>query len=133
MDHEDHGNIVTDILNGLFQSQRHSSGREYTNREVARAVNDRYGAALGLQLDPSSIARIRDGTTRDPGRKTILALCLFFQVSPEVFFPEIAAQRPAPTDENLFVLLRSVGLPAEVQPHIQAVIQALRTGRAESP
>lgn len=72
---------LADLLNHLFKLRRHPSGREYSLREVAAAARGQVGR--------ETIHAIRNGTNKNPTRSTLLALCLFFEVPPSYFFPEV--------------------------------------------
>jgi hypothetical protein len=77
--------LVADLVNQLFDLRRHPSGREFTNREVGLALRRR-------QTNPAvHIQRIRTNKIKNPTRETLLALCVFFEVEPSYFFPELRA------------------------------------------
>ena len=82
---------MAELLDRLFKVRRHPSGREYSLREVA--------AAMHGEVSRETIHAIRNGTNKNPTRTTLLALCVFFEVSSSYFFPEIneTACKPLPS------------------------------------
>jgi transcriptional regulator with XRE-family HTH domain len=72
---------VAELIDALFRSHRKPDGREYTYREVSEALEGK--------LTPSHIGKLRSGVIEDPKRETLLALCQFFSVPPDYFFPEL--------------------------------------------
>lgn len=81
----EHVPTVADLVNRLFAERRHPSGREYTNREVGIALR------RGHKNPAVHLQRIRSGQIKNPTRETLLTLCIFFQVEPSYFFPELKA------------------------------------------
>lgn len=79
---------LAQLLDHLFKMRRHTSGREYSYREVAAATEG--------EVSYQSIYRIRTGANRNPTYNTIVALCLFFQVPPSYFFPQLAERHFSP-------------------------------------
>ncbi|NJO81611.1 MAG: helix-turn-helix transcriptional regulator [Blastochloris sp.] len=67
-----------ELLDQLFTTHRHPTGREYTYQEVSKGV--------GGELDPTYIAKVRKGKIPNPGRQAIMLLCRFFHVPPSYFF-----------------------------------------------
>ena len=117
---------VAQLVDSLFRTHRRpDNGREYTYKEVC--------VALGGDIEPSHLSKLRSGKIPNPGRETLLALCRFFKVSPTYFFPELEA---LPGSENnaveasqahlLHIVLRSAGLRPDVEEKLEALIQALR-------
>jgi transcriptional regulator with XRE-family HTH domain len=69
------------LVDRLFKTRRHPSGREYTYFEVSLLMR---GA-----IQPPHLHALRRGNSDTPTRKTILALCQFFGVPAAYFFPEL--------------------------------------------
>lgn len=112
------------LVNDLFRTYRHPAGREYTNKEVTRAIQER-----GRQFDASHLSRIRTGHVVNPGVSVIEALCLFFPVEPAYFFPSLRQLRQpdsAPTPDPVHVALRAVGLQPQVQEKLEELIRTLK-------
>ncbi len=115
---------VADLVNALFETHRKPNGSPYTNREVAFAL-----AKFGVEIDPSSLSKVRNGKTANPGRDTLLGLCRVFKIPPSFFFPEIeTVELPAPSSpaDQLQLALQANGLSPEVQEKIEQLVQALR-------
>lgn len=77
---------LAELVNELFRTHRRPDGREFTNREVSRALNG--------ELEHSYLGKIRSGKVENPSRNTLLLLCQFFssvgeKVEPNYFFPEL--------------------------------------------
>lgn len=70
-----------DLLHALMRRRLHASGRPYTVREVSRALP---GSA-----SYQHVANLLSGQIKEPTRPTMQALCRFFRVSPEYFFPAL--------------------------------------------
>lgn len=114
---------VAELVDRLFQTHRRPDGKEYSFHEVA--------AKLDGQLSPGYLAKLRNGTSGNPSRQSLLLLCQFFKVPASYFFPELddlAAEEPS-EDEKIALALRSSSLPEEVQDHIQGLIKAIRKQR----
>jgi transcriptional regulator with XRE-family HTH domain len=79
---------LAQLLDHLFKVRRHATGREYSYREVAAATEG--------EVSYQAIYRIRTGTNDNPTYNTLMALCLFFQVSPSYFFPQLAEKQFPP-------------------------------------
>lgn len=73
---------IGELVDELFKTRLHPSGREYTYQEVSIGVN--------RELDPTYIAKLRKGKVPNPGRNSLLLLCQFFDVEASYFFPELA-------------------------------------------
>lgn len=114
---------VAELVEDLFQTHRRPDGREYTNREVS--------LALGGQVEPSHLSKLRNGKITNPGRETLLLLCRFFNTPPSYFFPELDMPQTSqevgnPQGESLHVALRSAGLSPQVREKLEALIQAIK-------
>jgi transcriptional regulator with XRE-family HTH domain len=130
----DPDDTVARVLNDLFATHRHPEGREWMNKEVAQYINSTHAHLLrGSRVDPSHISKMRSGEIRDPGRRTLLAICAFFGVSPTVFFPELAPADPltgATAQEQLRVALRATGLSPQVLSSVEGLIRSLQQSQA---
>ncbi len=73
---------VAELVDRLFTTHRHPSGREYTYFEVSLLME---GA-----IQPPHLHALRRGNSTNPTRKTLLARCQFFGVPAAYFFPELA-------------------------------------------
>jgi len=73
---------IGQLVDELFKTHQHPSGREFTYQEVSNGINN--------ELDPTYIAKMRKGRVPNPGRNSLLLLCQFFEVEPSYFFPELA-------------------------------------------
>jgi transcriptional regulator with XRE-family HTH domain len=117
-------NVSTaELVDNLFKTHKRSDNREFTYQEIANA--------LDRQLDASYIAKVRKGVIKNPGRDALKLLCQFFRVPSSYFFPELdmlSADESAERDEKqaLRVVLRSAGLSAEAQAHVEGLIEMLR-------
>jgi hypothetical protein len=105
---------VAMLLNALFDAHRHPSGREFTNREVARAIQA--GATAGF------IRRLRNGEHLQYAsvHNGLLLLCVFFDVEPSYFHPAgvltriTSPQRDLPFSENMLFTARTASIPVEL-------------------
>lgn len=111
-----------ELVEDLFRTHRRPDGREYTNREVS--------LALGGQVEPSHLSKLRNGRIVNPGRDTLLLLCQFFNVPPSYFFPELdlppSVQADQQQAEALHIALRSTTLSPQVREKLEALIRALQ-------
>ncbi|HEY7417298.1 MAG TPA: helix-turn-helix domain-containing protein, partial [Ktedonobacteraceae bacterium] len=104
------------LVDQLFKTHRQPDGQEYTYLEVSKA--------LGGELDPSYIAKVRRGVIKNPGRDALMHLCLFFRVPASYFFPELEALAPAKEQpmDTLRVAFRSMRLSPDVQAYLEGLI-----------
>jgi transcriptional regulator with XRE-family HTH domain len=111
---------IAELVDQLFKTHLRPDGKEYSYQEIS--------AALGGELEPTLIGKIRSGKTKNPSRNTLKLLCLFFKVPAAYFFPELEDldAQPETPEQQLAHALRSLGLAPAMQSHVQAVIQALR-------
>lgn len=75
-----------DLLEELFRRRRRPDGRRYSLRDVATAMS---GAANPVQISHQYLSMLLRGEQRNPTLEVIEGLCLFFDVSPEYFFPRL--------------------------------------------
>ena len=113
------------LVDHLFQTIQHPSGREYTYSEVAEATG----------MDPSYIRKLRLNHIPNPGISTISALCRFFGVNASYFFPELAMLQGASASDSALhdpeqvpfrLALRSTGLTPEAQAYIEGLVTLLQ-------
>lgn len=121
---------MSELVNELFKTHRHQSGREYTTREVSLAV-------LG-SMSHTTLERVRRGKSANLTREMILDLCKFFQVPASYFFPELARNDfSRPSDEQLELqveqLLQSQKKWRQSQPKQQREAQATLMRLADDP
>lgn len=115
---------VAELIDQLFKTYRHPSGREYTYAEVARELND--------ELDPTYIGKLRQGTIKNPGRNALLLLCMFFRVPASYFFPELetaSEQDDAPRNLDAEITRKAADLSTESKHALLAFLDSLRRGR----
>jgi transcriptional regulator with XRE-family HTH domain len=105
---------VAELVNDLFRTHTKPDGREYSNREVARALKG--------QISADYLSKLRRGEVPNPGRNTLLLLCQYFTVSPTYFFPEWNAPTSQEVDESTAVLERRI---AELSPEARAQLAKL--------
>ena len=112
------------LVDYLFKTHLKPDGQEYSYQEVSKA--------LGRELDPSYLAKVRRGVIKNPGRDALMHLCLFFRVPASYFFPELETLAPGqqtPEEESmnsLRVAFRSMNLSPDVQKYLEGIITALR-------
>lgn len=116
--------VTAHLVDTLFKTHLRPDGQEYSYQEVSQA--------LGRELDPSYLAKVRKGIIKNPGRDALMHLCLFFQVPASYFFPELEALAPAQNTREeesinkLRVAFRSMNLSPDVQKYLEGIIAALR-------
>ena len=111
---------IPEIVDDLFRTRRHSSGREHGYREIANDLQERYG----IVIDPTVLRRVRIGLTTNPTAQTIRALALFFRVSPAIFFPDVVDIEEMSLDEQFVAALREAGMTSEDR---TAILMLFRT------
>lgn len=114
---------LAELIDRLFRTRLKPNGKEYSTYEAAEAIR----AQGYTQTNASHLAKLRRGETANPSRDLLLSLCLFFQVPPSYFFPELEHKRlepPADVDpqEQVRMALRAVGLKPEDQVRIEQLI-----------
>lgn len=111
---------VAELIDQLFKTHVRPNGKEYTYLEVSQA--------LGGELDPSLIGKLRSGKTKNPSRNTLKLICSFFNVPPSYFFPDLnqITEQEATPEEQLDTALRSLGLEPDMQAHLKAFVDAVR-------
>ena len=114
---------VAELIDHLFKTYRHPSGREYTYAEVSRALNE--------ELDPTTIGKLRQGSIKNPGRNALLLLCMFFQVPASYFFPELeppTESDDAPRSLDAEITRKAADLSPESKRALLAFLDSLRRG-----
>jgi transcriptional regulator with XRE-family HTH domain len=81
-------------------------------------------------VSPSLLSKLRRGEVPNPGRNALLALCQFFGVQPNYFFPEIDLPRNpegGSTEEPVAftAALRATNLDPEVKQKLAELLFAL--------
>lgn len=117
------------LVNELFRVYRHPEGREYTHKEVEEGITKAAGKKL---IDGSYLSKLRTGVLQKPSIIAVEALCHFFPIEPDYFFPRITALRrkQAVTEEQdrLYVLLRKTRANPHIhqlREHLSALLDAL--------
>lgn len=116
---------VAELVNALFATHRKSNGREYSNADVAKALNGR--------VDPSHLSRLRAGQIKNPSRETLLALCTFFKVPSSYFFPELkeieeaekAEEEEETKEDPIAIATRFSNLSPAVRKKLDELLRAL--------
>jgi transcriptional regulator with XRE-family HTH domain len=126
---------VSELVENLFRTRLKSNGEQYSNREVARGIND-----LGLgDITHAYIAKLRRDDTLNPSRDVLSKLCLFFQVPASYFFPELDRFISSEEDANisddpsiqLHMIFRSAGLTKEEQEQVEGLFNFFRRKKKE--
>lgn len=112
--------VFTGLLNQLFHMRRRPDGKEYSLHEVSAQLNG--------QLSPGYLAKLRQGTSANPSRTTLLLLCQFFKVPAAYFFPELdeGTQEARSAEEQLAILVRSSSLSEDAQHVVLRLITMFR-------
>jgi transcriptional regulator with XRE-family HTH domain len=116
---------LAELVNHLFRTHLKPNGKEYSNHEAAEAIRTQGYT----QTNASHLAKIRRGETANPSRDLLLSLCLFFEVPPTYFFPELGNRELTPPpelpQEQFRAALRSTGLDPEDQTLIEPLIHQI--------
>lgn len=109
-----------ELVDQLFKTHVRPDGKEYTYQEVSHA--------LGGELDPTLIGKLRSGKTKNPSRNTLKLLCSFFKVPPSYFFPDLSPiqEQIATSEQEAHMFLRSLELDPDMQAHLKAFVEAVR-------
>lgn len=107
---------VAELVNDLFSDNTKPDGREYSNREVSRALKG--------HLSSDYLSKLRRGEVPNPGRNSLLLLCQHFKVPPSYFFPEWgeASSASEGSDVSAAVLERRI---ADLSPEARKMIEKL--------
>ena len=116
---------LSEQVNDLFERYRHPTGREYTHVEVEEGI----AKAAGKKLITSSyISKIRTNQIIKPSILSIEALCHFFPVETDYFFPRVVALRARQADkpQGLAEALRRSGAdPVTLAAQLRAILHGL--------
>jgi transcriptional regulator with XRE-family HTH domain len=133
---------LADRLGRLFATVHPPNRGPYTDREVADAINEKYGEK---RIDRSYVWMLRTGQRDNPTKKHLEALAEFFSVPASYFFDDAAAARidaeleliAAFRDNGVRrVALRVAGLDDDAREAVVAmidVIQKMRGHGDDSP
>jgi len=122
---------LAEKLDCLFQTVRRADGREYSYRDVASAIGERFG----VKVSPSYIWQLRTGQGDNPTVRHIEALAAFFGVPASYFLNTAEAVQ---TQEELALLaalrdaavrnlaLRAQGLSPESLKTVRELIERVR-------
>jgi transcriptional regulator with XRE-family HTH domain len=88
---------LAEKLDRLFQTVRRPDGREYSYRDVATVIWERYQ----VKISPSYIWQLRTGQGDNPTVRHIEALAAFFRVPASYFLDAVASEQ---TPEELALL-----------------------------
>jgi transcriptional regulator with XRE-family HTH domain len=113
------------LVNDLFKRYRHPDGREYTHKEVEEGITKRAGEKL---IDASYISKIRTGYTKKPSIEAVEALCHFFPVETDYFFPRVVALRSQQANKPIGLtqaLRRSGADPVTLKAQLLAILRGL--------
>lgn len=78
----------------LFRTHLNPKGREYSYREVAKAIWSGDGRGRGEAISATYVWGLRAGVKDNPTMKHLQGLARFFQVSPTYFFDEELTDLP---------------------------------------
>lgn len=110
---------VADLVNQLFETHRHPSGRQFKNKEVEHTLRG--------EINQAYLSKVRRGLIADPGRNHLLLLCQFFGVPSSYFFPELAPLAADETSQDtLHAALRSFGLNDEARRYLVGLAEIIR-------
>lgn len=118
----DKARTIALLINDLFRKHRHPNGHEYSNREVIEGIEQATGRRM---IEASYLSKLRAGTVKTPGITTIEALCSFFPVDPDYFFPELAALRQRQSHGTRAKLRSSGADPQLLKEQLEALLQSL--------
>ncbi|OKJ72283.1 hypothetical protein [Streptomyces sp. CB02460] len=71
----------SELLDRLWQSKKHPTGRAYTYAEVSQGILDR----TGFKITTSGLQQLRTGVNGNPKWGTVKGLATFFGVDPNYF------------------------------------------------
>lgn len=117
---------IAELVSELFKLHRHPDGREYTHKEVEAGITQAAGRKM---IDASYLSKLRTGMIKKPSIGAIEALCYFFPVDVNYFFPEIVKLRsyPSASPENQIIsaLRKRGGDPVALRKQLQTMIRLL--------
>jgi transcriptional regulator with XRE-family HTH domain len=98
--------LIAQRLNKLWEAWR-PEGREYSLREVARAVNTEAGRNV---VSAQYLSDLRRGVKTDPSYSILAALAKFFQVSPDYFADDEETAGRTEAELRLLAALKDGGV-----------------------
>ena len=113
---------IADLVNDLFSTYRHSDGREYTHKEVEAGITRRAGKKL---IDASYLSKLRTGTLQKPSILAVEALCHFFPVDVDYFFPSITALRKSQNERGDVDRQQVLARNRQLRQHVEAMMKML--------
>jgi hypothetical protein len=113
---------IADLVNDLFSTYRHSDGREYTHKEVEAGITRRAGKKL---IDASYLSKLRTGTLQKPSILAVEALCHFFPVDVDYFFPSITALRKSQNERGDADRQQVLARNRQLRQHVEAMMKML--------
>jgi hypothetical protein len=113
---------IANLVNNLFNSHRHPEGREYTHKEVEAGITRRAGKKL---IDASYLSKLRTGTLQKPSILAVEALCHFFPVDVDYFFPSITALRKNQTERGDVDRQQVLARNRLLRQHVEAMMKML--------
>ena len=116
---------LSQLVNDLFERYRHPTGREYTHKEVEQGITKTASKKL---ITSSYISKIRTNQIKKPSILAVEALCHFFPVETDYFFPSVVAlrSRQAEKPAGLAQALRRSGAdPVTLKAQLQAILHGL--------
>jgi hypothetical protein len=113
---------IANLVNDLFSTYRHPDGREYTHKEVEAGITRRAGKKL---IDASYLSKLRTGTLQKPSILAVEALCHFFPVDVDYFFPSITALRKSQTERGDVERQQVLARNRLLRQHVEAMMKML--------
>jgi len=117
---------MAELVTELFKLYRHPEGREYTHKEVEEGITQAAGRKL---IDASYLSKLRTGMIKKPSILAIEALCYFFPVDVNYFFPDIVKRRgrqtASPENQLVSALQKRGGDPVALRKQLQTIIRLL--------
>ena len=113
---------MANLVNNLFSTYRHPEGREYTHKEVEAGITRRAGKKL---IDASYLSKLRTGTLQKPSILAVEALCHFFPVDVDYFFPSITALRKNQTERGDGARQQVLARNRRLRQHVEAMMKML--------
>jgi hypothetical protein len=113
---------IANLVNDLFNTYRHPEGREYTHKEVEAGITRRAGKKL---IDASYLSKLRTGTLQKPSILAVEALCHFFPVDVDYFFPSITALRKSQTERGDVERQQVLARNRLLRQHVEAMMKML--------
>lgn len=117
---------MAELVNELFNLHRHPDGREYTHKEVEAGITRAAGRKL---IDASYLSKLRTGRIKNPSAGAIEALCYFFPVEVNYFFPDLTNFHNQSAgnlaNEVILALRKRGGDPVALRKQLQTMIKLL--------